>query len=551
MDYKCGDLIYYEDDTIKYYGYIMDIQDDYLIVSVIYQENNELQNNVIVQMINDNIKICKSVEDILVHIDKKDLYKAQALIEMDEQLKKNNYSFKNNKVFDLIEKERVRQEEEICLIASENYTSKDVMKAVGSILTNKYAEGYPNKRYYGGCKFVDEIEQYAIDKAKELFKCNWANVQPHSGSQANQAVYLALCKPYDTILGMDLNAGGHLTHGSKVSASGKLYNAVSYGLDENGIINYDEIKQKLYKHHPKLLIVGASAYSRLIDFERIRKIVDEYNNTVKQDYMSNPPEYRDYSIPLEQSWQFRKCYFMVDMAHIAGLVATGLHPSPLPYADVVTSTTHKTLRGTRGGIILSNNEELGKKIDKAVFPGIQGGPLEHVIAGKAICFEEALQPEFKQYQEQVLNNIKAMEQVFNDRKVKMVSNGSDNHLILLDLRDKGISGKQLEDALSDIGIVVNKNAIKDDPRPKVETSGIRLGTACITTRGANEQDAQWIATLICHIIDILTNEYDYEGCEILRFNREDLNDLTEKELVLHYMKSEIKTWCNNHPIYKD
>ena len=544
MDYKCGDLIYYEDDTIKYYGYIMDIQADYLIVSVIYQENNDEQNNVIVQMINDNIKVCKSVEDILVHIDKKDLYKAQALIEMDEQLKKNNYNFKTNKVFDLIEKERVRQEEEICLIASENYTSKNVMKAVGSILTNKYAEGYPNKRYYGGCKFVDEIEQYAIDKAKELFNCKWANVQPHSGSQANQAVYLALCKPGDTILGMDLNAGGHLSHVSKVSASGKLYNAVSYGLDENGIINYKEIEDKLYAHNPRILIVGASAYSRIIDFERIRKIVDDYNYWITKVAPDNDD---GSSIPENDVI----CYLMVDMAHIAGLVATGLHPSPLPYADVITSTTHKTLRGTRGGIILSNNEELGKKIDKAVFPGIQGGPLEHVIAGKAICFEEALQPEFKQYQEQVLKNIKAMEQVFNDRKVKMVSNGSDNHLILLDLRDKGISGKQLEDALSDIGIVVNKNAIKDDPRPKVETSGIRLGTTCITTRGANEQDVQWIAHLICHIIDILTNEYDYEGCEILRFNREDLNDLTEKELVLHHMKSEIKTWCNNHPIYKD
>ena len=423
------------------------------------------------------------------------------------------------------------------------------MKAVGSILTNKYAEGYPNKRYYGGCKFVDEIEQYAIDKAKELFKCHWANVQPHSGSQANQAVYLALCKPGDTILGMDLNAGGHLSHGSKVSASGKLYNAVSYGLDENGIINYDEIKEKLYKYEPRILIVGASAYSRIIDFKKIRKIVDDYNElmTLNSDSFANDED----TFGPKESDEEKICYLMVDMAHIAGLVATGLHPSPLPYADVVTSTTHKTLRGTRGGIILSNDEELGKKIDKAVFPGIQGGPLEHVIAGKAICFEEALQPEFKQYQEQVLKNIKAMEQVFNDRKVKMVSNGSDNHLILLDLRDKGISGKQLEDALSDIGIVVNKNAIKDDPRPKVETSGIRLGTACITTRGANEQDAQWIAHLICHIIDILTNEYDYEGCEILRFNREDLNDLTEKELVLHHMKSEIKTWCNNHPIYKD
>ena len=551
MDYKCGDLIYYEDDTIKYYGYIMDIKDDYLIIYSYDSDKDELKNNTVVQMINDNIKVCQSINDLLVHVDKKDLYKAQALIEMDEQLKKNNYNFKTNKVFDLIEKERVRQEEEICLIASENYTSKDVMKAVGSILTNKYAEGYPNKRYYGGCKFVDEIEQYAIDKAKELFKCKWANVQPHSGSQANQAVYLAICKPGDTILGMDLNAGGHLSHVSKVSASGKLYNAVSYGLDENGVINYDEIKQKLYEYNPKILIVGASAYSRIIDFERIKKLIDEYNTTkqIVTIHSEGLPDRKTEIYP--DSPFFNHCYFMVDMAHIAGLVATGLHPSPLPYADVVTSTTHKTLRGTRGGIILSNNEELGKKIDKAVFPGIQGGPLEHVIAGKAICFEEALQPEFKQYQEQVLKNIKAMEQVFNDRKVKIVSNGSDNHLILLDLRDKGISGKQLEDALSDIGIVVNKNAIKDDPRPKVETSGIRLGTACITTRGADKQVAQWIAHLICDVIDILTNEYDYEGCEILRFNREDLNDLTEKELVLHHMKSEIKTWCNNHPIYKD
>lgn len=446
-----------------------------------------------------------------------------------------------SKVFDLIEKERVRQEEEICLIASENYTSKNVMYAVGSILTNKYAEGYPNKRYYGGCEVVDKVEQYAIDKAKELFNCKWANVQPHSGSQANQAVYLALCNPVtNTILGMDLNAGGHLTHGSKVSASGKLYNAVSYGLDENGIINYNEIKDKLYAYNPRILIVGASAYSRIIDFERIKSIVDDYNQSVYYNCVGT-----NINTPT------KSCYLMVDMAHIAGLVATGLHPSPLPYADVVTSTTHKTLRGPRGGIILSNNEELGKKIDKAVFPGIQGGPLEHVIAGKAICFEEALKSNFKQYQEQVLKNIKAMEQVFNKRNIKMVSNGSDNHLILLDLRDKGISGKQLEDALSEIGIVVNKNAIKDDPRPKVETSGIRLGTACITTRGAIERDAQWIASKICNVIDILTNEYDYEGCEILRFNMEDLNNLTEKELVLHHMKSEIKTWCNNHPIYKD
>lgn len=447
-----------------------------------------------------------------------------------------------NKIFDLIEKERKRQEQEICLIASENYTSKDVMKAVGSILTNKYAEGYPNHRYYGGCRYIDEIEQYAIDKAKELFKCNWANVQPHSGSQANQAVYLALCKPGDTILGMDLNAGGHLTHGSKVSASGKLYNAVSYGLDDNGIINYDEIREKLYKYNPRLLIVGASAYSRIIDFERIKGIVEDYNQSVYYDCGgSNNPDAPN-----------KSCYLMVDMAHIAGLVATGLHPSPLPYADIVTSTTHKTLRGTRGGIILSNNVGLGKQIDKAVFPGIQGGPLEHIIAGKAICFEEALTSEFKQYQEQILKNIKAMESVFKERKFNMVSGGSDNHLILLDLKDKGISGKQLEDALSEVGIVVNKNAVKDDPRPKSETSGIRLGTACITTRGMTEDNAAWIAHQICHIIDILTDEYDYEGIDWHKeiFEENLGKELSLKEVALLIIKDGVENLCLHHPIYK-
>ena len=449
-----------------------------------------------------------------------------------------------NKVFDLIEKERQRQEDEICLIASENYTSKDVMRVVGSILTNKYAEGYPNKRYYGGCKYVDEIEQYAIDKAKELFNCEWANVQPHSGSQANQAVYLALLKPSDTILGMGLDAGGHLTHGSKVSSSGKLYNAISYGLDDSGFINYDEIKAKLHEHKPKLLVIGASAYSRIIDFESIRQIIDEYNQSVYEDCLKINNEVAD------NLFEAKKCYLMVDMAHIAGLVASGLHPSPLPYADVVTSTTHKTLRGPRGGIILSNNKELGKKIDKAVFPGTQGGPLEHVIAGKSICFEEALQPSFTEYQTQVLKNIKSMEEVFNERNVKMVSNGSDNHLILLDLRDKGISGKQLEDALSDIGIVVNKNAVKDDPLPKAETSGVRIGTACITTRGAKENMAEWIAHKICDVIDILTDTYDYSRTETLRKAMPNVNHLSDKELILEDIKGGVKYFCEEHPIYK-
>lgn len=434
-----------------------------------------------------------------------------------------------NKVFDLIEKERVRQENEVCLIASENYTSKNVMKAMGSILTNKYAEGYPERRYYGGCRYIDEIEQYAIDKCKELFKCNWANVQPHSGSQANQAVYLALCKPGDTILGMDLNAGGHLTHGSKVSASGKLYNAVSYGLDDNGIINYDEIKEKLRKYHPRVLIVGASAYSRIIDFERIRNIVDKYNElmTLNTDSFADDED----TFGPKESDEEKICYLMVDMAHIAGLVATGLHPSPLPYADVVTSTTHKTLRGPRGGIILSNNTYLGQRIDKAVFPGIQGGPLEHIIAGKAICFEEALTLEFKQYQKQILKNIKAMEEVFRKAGIKMMSDGSDNHLILLDLKDKNISGKFIEDRLSNIGIVVNKNAIKDDPKPKSETSGIRLGTAAITTRGFKEAECAKIAAIIATLINVWAQDVGY------------LNQLYCE------LSKEIQEMCQKHSIY--
>ena len=462
-----------------------------------------------------------------------------------------------SKIFDLIEKERKRQEGEICLIASENYVSKDIMKAVGSILTNKYAEGYPEHRYYGGCRYIDEIEQYAIDKCKELFKCNWANVQPHSGSQANQAVYLALCKPGDTILGMDLNAGGHLTHGAKVSSTGKLYNVVQYGLDENGFIDYEEIKTKLYEYCPRILVVGASAYPRIIDFERIRKIVDEYNekNTYEgyENYLIREYDNKGMERPQERiSFYNSYCYLMVDMAHIAGLVATGYHPSPLPYADVVTSTTHKTLRGTRGGIILSNDIELGKKIDKAVFPGIQGGPLEHVIAGKAICFEEALKPEFKQYQEQILKNIKAMEKVFKERKVPMIADGSDNHLLLLDLRKYNISGKQLEDALSEVGIVVNKNAIKDDPRPKSETSGIRLGTAAITTRGMTEDNAAWIAHQICHMIDILIDEYDYEGIDWHKeiFEENLGKELSLKEVALLIIKEGVENLCLHHPIYK-
>lgn len=423
-----------------------------------------------------------------------------------------------SKVLDLINKEYQRQNNELCFIASENLVSKDILKACGSVLTNRYSEGYPGKRYYQGNEVIDEIEQYAIDKAKELFQCQYANVQPHSGSQANQAVYLALCNPGDTILGMDLNAGGHLTHGSKVSASGKIYNAVSYGLDENGIINYEEIKEKLYTNYDnnlvRLLVVGASAYSRVIDFERIRKIVDEYNTyyfnnmkdfyekTLKLNKDKTPQENGELWDNMKKCYEESKCYLMVDMAHIAGLVAAGLHPSPLPYADVVTSTTHKTLRGPRGGIILSNDIELGKKIDKAVFPGIQGGPLDHIIAGKAICFEEALEPSFRIYQVNILNNIRAMKDIFDLMDIPMVSGGSDNHLLLLDLRKYNKTGKYVEEVLNKLGIIVNRNAINNDPLPKSETSGIRLGTASVTTRGLGEIDCAQIAHIIGNVIQM-------------------------------------------------
>lgn len=426
----------------------------------------------------------------------------------------------NQNILTMLNLEKARQENEICLIASENYVSKDVLKATGSVFINKYAEGYPLNRYYGGCHYADILETYAIENVKKLFGCNYANVQPHSGSQANQAVYLALCKPGDTILGMDLNAGGHLTHGSKVSSSGKIYNSVSYGLDGNGIIDYEDIEEKIHTYQPTLLIVGASAYSRIIDFERIRRIVDQYNNLMQGRKDEGG-----------ESLEIPYCYFMVDMAHIAGLVATGLHPSPIPYADVVTSTTHKTLRGARGGIILTNNQDIAKRINKAVFPGIQGGPLLNMIAGKAICFEEALQPRFKDYCQQILKNIQAMATVFEEAGIDMVSGGSDNHLILLDLRKFNISGKQVEDALSDIGIVVNKNAIKDDPRPKNETSGVRIGTAAITTRGATEQDCAWLASIIADIIHSL--------CTGFKFDEKDYDD----------WRKEIADWCQKHPIY--
>ena len=450
-----------------------------------------------------------------------------------------------NKVFELIEKERQRQEDEICLIASENYMSHNVLKASGTILINKYSEGYPNKRYYGGCHIIDEIEQLAIDRACELFDCKFANVQPNSGCQANQAVYMTVCNPGDTILAMGVNEGGHISHSLKIGFAGTFFNVVEYGLTDDGYLNYDELKEKLYLKHPRLLIVGGSAYPREIDFEKIRQIVDEYNQSIYNECLLINIEVGD------KLFEPKKCYLMVDMAHIAGLVATGLHPSPLPYADVVTSTVQKTLRSGRGGLILTNDEQLIKKINSAVFPRLQGGPLNNMIAAKAVGFGEALQPEFKQYIQQVLKNIKAMEEVFNERNVKMVSNGSDVHLILLDLRDKGISGKQLEDALSDIGIVVNKNAVKDDPLPKSETSGVRIGTACITTRGAKENMAEWIAHKICDVIDILTDRYDYSRADTLRKAMPKVDKLSDKELILEDIKGGVKYFCEEYPIYKE
>ena len=427
-----------------------------------------------------------------------------------------------------IDAEALRQENEICLIASENYMSQCVLDACGSKLINKYAEGYSGHRYYGGCSIVDKIENIANEEARELFGCKWSNVQPNSGCQANQAVYMALLKPGDTILAMDINSGGHISHSLGIGFAGTFYNVVSYGLDDNGYINYDEIKEKLYEHHklkmyqksPRLLIVGASAYPRIIDFERIRKIVDEYNETIN----NVEDSLKEYAKP---------CYLMVDMAHIAGLVAAGVHPSPLPYADVVTSTVQKTLRSGRGGLILSNDEELGKKIDKAIFPRLQGGPLMNMIAGKAEGFAEALRPEFKLYQERVLENIQMMITVFNDYHVKMISGGSDNHLLLLDLREEPFSGADLERVLEKIGIIVNKNAVQNDPKSKMETSGVRIGTAAITTRGADNIDANDIALIICKVIQHLRN---HGGIPDEFFDE---------------AKDWVKNWCKKHPIYPE
>ena len=372
-----------------------------------------------------------------------------------------------------IEDEMARQNSHIELIASENWVSKAVMAAMGSPLTNKYAEGYPGKRYYGGCGCVDEVERLAIERAKEVFGCTYANVQPHSGAQANMAVFFAMLEPGDTFMGMNLDHGGHLTHGSPVNMSGKYFNVVPYGVNDEGLIDYDQVLESAKECKPNMIVAGASAYARTIDFKRFREIADEVG-----------------------------AYLMVDMAHIAGLVAAGLHPSPIPYAHVTTTTTHKTLRGPRGGMILSSNEMNEKfNFNKAVFPGIQGGPLMHVIAAKAVCFKEALQPEFKEYQQQVVKNAKALCEGLKKRGVKIVSGDTDNHLMLVDLTEKNVSGKELEKRLDDAHITCNKNTIPNDPRSPFVTSGVRLGTPAVTTRGMKEEDMDKIAEIIAMVIE--------------------------------------------------
>ncbi|MFB9126204.1 serine hydroxymethyltransferase [Paraburkholderia dipogonis] len=377
---------------------------------------------------------------------------------------------------DAMRRERQRQEAHIELIASENYTSLRVMEAQGSVLTNKYAEGYPGKRYYGGCEHVDVVESLAIERAKQLFGADYANVQPHSGSQANAAVYLALLTPGDTILGMSLAHGGHLTHGAKVSFSGKLYNAVQYGVDpRTGLIDYDEIERLALEHRPKMIVAGFSAYSRVLNFARFREIADRVN-----------------------------ALLFVDMAHVAGLVAAGLYPNPLPLADIVTTTTHKTLRGPRGGLILARaNEAIEKKLSSMVFPGTQGGPLMHVIAAKAVAFKEASGPDFKAYQQATLANARAMVNVFNERRYDVVSGGTDDHLFLVSLIAKGITGKDADAALGRAHITVNKNTVPNDPQSPFVTSGIRIGTPAITTRGFGEAEAALTATLMCDVLDHL------------------------------------------------
>ena len=397
-------------------------------------------------------------------------------ITMKDTVFSNNQSIEqyDPELWSSIKKESIRQEEHIELIASENYASTRVLEAQGSVLTNKYAEGYPSKRYYGGCEYVDIAEELAISRAKELFKADYANVQPHSGSSANAAAFLALLEPNDTILGMSLDHGGHLTHGAKVNFSGKNYKGIQYGLHpETNEIDYDQVRKLAHEHKPKLIIAGFSAYSGIIDWEIFREIADEVG-----------------------------AYFLVDMAHISGLVAAELYPSPIPFADVVTSTTHKTLRGPRSGIILARkNEAIEKKLNSAVFPGSQGGPLMHVVAAKAVCFKEALEPEFKTYIKQVMDNAKVMCSTIQSRGINVVTGKTENHIILVDLRNIEVTGKELEKALGDVNITVNKNAVPDDPRSPFVTSGVRLGTPAVTTRGFKEEEVEKISNWICDVIE--------------------------------------------------
>ena len=389
----------------------------------------------------------------------------------------------DSEIADAIQAEMERQNSHLELIASENWVSKAVMAAMGSPLTNKYAEGYPGKRYYGGCQCVDVVEDLARERAKKLFGCVYANVQPHSGAQANLAVFFAMLEPGDKVMGMNLDHGGHLTHGSPVNISGKYFNVVSYGVNDEGVIDYDKVREIAVKEKPKMIIAGASAYARTIDFKKFREIADEVG-----------------------------AYLMVDMAHIAGLVAAGLHPSPIPYADVTTTTTHKTLRGPRGGLILCNQEAADKfNFNKAVFPGIQGGPLEHVIAGKAVCFKEALEPEFAEYQKQIIKNAQALSKGLMDRGVKIVSGGTDNHLMLIDLRGEDVTGKELEKRLDAAHITCNKNTVPNDPRSPFVTSGVRLGTPAVTTRGLKEEDMDVIAECIALVLQSEDNIEKVKG----------------------------------------
>ena len=413
----------------------------------------------------------------------------------------NNLKDFDNELFSAMDAELKRQQDNVELIASENIVSKAVLEAQGSILTNKYAEGYPNKRYYGGCEFVDVVEQLAIDRLKKLFNAQYANVQPHAGSQANMAVYGALLKPGDTILGMSLDAGGHLTHGAKVSVSGKWFNSIQYGVDrESGLIDYEQIRSLANNHKPKLIIAGGSSYPRQVDFVKFRAIADECG-----------------------------ALLMVDMAHFAGLVASGLYPNPINYADVVTTTTHKTLRGPRGGAILTNSAEIAKKINSSIFPGMQGGPLMHVIAGKAVCFKEALSDEFKSYSLQVINNAKALGNTLLKRGFKLVTGGTDTHLLLVDLTPKGINGNELTETLERVNITANKNAIPYDPLPPSTTSGIRLGTPAGTTRGFKEKEFEIIGNAIADVVDAMNT--------------------SELDKVINEVKARISELTSAHPIY--